>query len=344
MILNLTEREKEVLYFTITEYLKKGTPIASKTIAQKYLVKISAPTIRNIMSKLEGKGLLYQPHTSAGRVPTDKGLSYFINELMVPEKLDSKELVSIKQKFYNVKKDSTNFWEKFGEFISELTGQIVVIISPSSHQLTLKQIKFVPLEEKKLLVVMLTSSGQILHKLIEIEFEITNSELEYIHNYLNSIIKNKTLSELKEALKIEIAYYSKISASWLFKALKLGNKAVKEINDPRIIVEGFRNLVSQLSLEEKSIIKGIISTIEQKEAILSLIDKIIDKGVVVYVGNECPLEFLNSFSLIMTNYTAQKQYLGTATIIGLKWMNYPRIIPILNYTRTLFSGSIEEAF
>jgi len=334
MILNLTEREKNILYFTVSEYISTGIPVASRTIAKKYPVKISAPSIRNIMSSLEEKGLLYQPHVSAGRIPTDEGLSYFVDELMIPEPISKEETLSIEEKFKEIK-SAINFWEKFGEFISEITQQAVVIISPPPHLLTLREIRFIPISNKRLLVIMITSSGEILNKVINLEFKITRNELERIHNYLNSIIKDKSLVELRESLKIEIAHYSKISSSWILKALKLGNKAVDNIWDPRIIIEGFSNLISQLSPDEQSVIKNIISTIEKKEMILSLIDKIIDKGVVVYIGKKSPLKSFYGCSLIMTNYVVNNNYICTAGIIGSKRMNYPKVIPLIKLTRTL---------
>ena len=326
-------RAKKVLHAVVSEYLATGDAVGSQTVARRYALDISAATVRSVMGDLEDEGLLRHPHTSAGRIPTDRGLRVYVDTLLRVRSLSASEKEDIRGRL-GPATEMQEVMQRVTRMLRELSHLAVIVQAPRPESDAVSHMEFVRLREGQLLAVIATTSGQIQNKLIPIDFPLSPGDLDRVNNYLNSLVAGLTLDQMRGRVLLEIERERERSASdpVLSRALALA-AAVMPVAAAagEILLDGQSNLVAEAADLERA--RCVLRTLEEKDQIVKLLDRTLAApGICVFIGAEARLTDLNDISVVAASYGNDERPLGTIGVIGPSRMNYSRVIPLVDFT------------
>ena len=342
----LDERSKSVLLAIIDKYIEKAEPVGSRTIAKNHPEHLSSATIRNAMSDLEEKGFLSQPHTSAGRIPTDKGYRFYVDHLLRPKNflIQAETLAETHNlKYPSNKPNLQNLLEKACDNLSTVSKQTGLVMLPGFSTTCFKHIEFTKVAPNAALAVFFSEEGILQNKVLPIEQTMTQDQLTSISNYLNEEFSGKPIKwirkELLQRLRLEKEHYNQLAQ----KAHNLSS-ALFEDNNNELLVQGALNLLDQPEFNEDiGKIKTLLKTLEEKTKLINLLDSCLDhEGMTILIGEENLQEEMDNCSLIAQNYQIGNEKAGTLAVFGSKRMDYKKIISIVNYTAQKVSKLISE--
>jgi len=326
-------RAKKVLHAVVSEYLATGDAVGSQTVARRYALEISPATVRSVMGDLENEGLLRHPHTSAGRIPTDRGLRLYVDTLLRVRSLSVSEKEDIRGRL-GPATELQEVMQRVTRLLRELSHLAVIVQAPRPESDAVSHVEFVRLREGQLLAVIATASGQIQNKLIPIDFPLSPGDLDRINNYLNGLVAGLTLDQMRGRVLQELDRERECSASdsVLARALALA-AAVMPVAAAagEILLDGQSNLVAEAADLERA--RCVLRTLEEKDQIVKLLDRTLAApGICVYIGAEANLADLSDISVVAASYGNDERPLGTIGVIGPSRMNYSRVIPLVDFT------------
>jgi len=342
MITELNERSREVFRRIVDGYLETGDPVGSRTLSRQSGLDISPATIRNVMADLEDAGLLFSPHTSAGRVPTEVGLKLFVDGILEVGNLTSEERQSIEGKCKASGSSVEGMLENATQALSGLSHLTGLVVAPKT-QTPLKHIEFVSLSPGRALVVLVTENGVVENRIIEIPPHVLPSALVEATNYLSARLVGRTLEDALGAIKEELASHQAQLDALTTKVVEEG-LAVWSGSDGQgtaggsLIVRGQANLLEDMdAAADLEHIRALFEALETKESMARLIESAeVANGVQIFIGAENNLFGMSGCSLIVGPYhDSQERIIGTIGVIGPTRMNYARIIPMVDYTAKL---------
>jgi heat-inducible transcriptional repressor len=338
-------RAKKILHAVVSEYLATGEAVGSQTVTRRYGLDVSAATVRNVMGDLEEIGLLRHVHTSGGRIPTDRGLRYYVDTLLRVRSLSAGEKDEIRERFGGVRTDVPEMMQRTSRLLRELSHLTVVVQAPRPDSDVVEHIEFVRLREGQLLAVIASSSGQIQNKLVPIDLPLTASDLDSINNYLNGLVSGLTLDLVRARLAAEIESDRAAHDHLASRALQLATAAVPMADAgslPDVLVDGQSNLLSgQTDLERA---KMLLRTLEEKDLIVRLLDRTLSApGICVFIGAEANLADLTDISVVAAPYGGDGKPLGTIGVIGPSRMNYSRVIPLVDFTSEMITDVLTKS-
>lgn len=325
-------RAKKVLHAVVSEYLSTGEAVGSQTVARRYTTDVSPATVRNVMSDLEEMGLLRHLHTSAGRIPTDRGLRYYVDTLLRVRSLSLVEKEEIRERVGPVASDPNEVMQRTSKVLRELSRLAVVVQTPRPESDSVSHIEFVRLRDDQLLAVIATSSGQIQNKLVPVDFPLAPGDLERINNYLNDLIGGLTLDQVRARIVQEIDNERPATDQVLARGLELAVAAVPaDTAGGNVLVDGQSNLLA--ATEDLDRAKRVLRTLEEKDVIVRLLDRTLSApGICVFIGSEANLADLTDISVVAASYGGEDRPLGTIGVIGPSRMNYSKVIPLVDFT------------
>jgi heat-inducible transcriptional repressor len=334
-------RAKKILHAVVSEYLATGEAVGSQTVTRRYGLDVSAATVRNVMGDLEEIGLLKHTHTSAGRIPTERGLRYYVDTLLRVRSLTSGEKDDIRERFANAPADVPEVMQRTSRILRELSHLTVVVQAPRPESDAVQHLEFVRLRDDQLLAVVATSTGQIQNKLVPLDFALTPSELERINNYLNDLVSGLTLDQIRARLVQEIVSDRATHDELAARALKLASVAVPADPAPEVLVDGQSNLlVGKADLERA---KVLLRTLEEKDLLVRLLDRTLNApGICVFIGADANLADLTDVSVVASPYGVEGRPLGTIGVIGPARMNYSRVIPLVDFTAEMIGEALTK--
>ncbi len=328
------ERENLILKLIVENYIKSGLPISSKLIAEKLGYKISSATIRNIMAKLDEEGYLYQPHTSAGRIPTDLGLKFYISKLLDEIPLFKNEHKFASKDFFGKEADLDSLLEKTSRFLSDFSNNLGIVLYPRISKINFKRVKFLKLSENRIMLIMITTSNFTVTDTINAQITFTQNELDLASEYLNKNFAGKNLSYVRDYL-LKIIPQERALLDRLIKKIinLLKNYFSFEKKRDKIFLEGQANLLAKPEFSKMDELKLLFENLEKKAKLIKLLTNFINsEGVRVIIGSEIDLPFFSGCTLIISNYRFQNQSLGSLGILGPKRMPYKEVINLVDYT------------
>ena len=356
MTQNLDRRARKILKAVVKEFLQSGDAVGSRTVTRRHDIGLSPATVRNVMADLEELGLLTQPHTSAGRVPTHSGLRFFIDSLLKVRGLSAGEKETIRQHFADSgqKGPGTRTGSTVAEVIettSRLLAQITchtgIVLSPSPAMQRFRHIEFVPLHQGQFLCILVTSEGQIENKLIRVEVDVEPERLARIHNYLDALFRGLTLAEVRQRVLSELGKEKNAYDAMVSAALRL-SKAVFDGTDKSgdVVVMGQANLVDLArdgDAENLERMRALLDALEDKEVVLQLLDQAMKAdGIQVFLGYESAATSLGDSSVVAVPYGPEEQPIGAIAVIGPMRMNYGKVMSVVDFTAELVSQIIDE--
>lgn len=317
----------------VSEYLATGEAVGSHTVATRYSLAISPATVRTVMGELEDEGLLRHQHTSAGRIPTDRGLRLYIDTLLrvrglsAPEKQDIRGCLDA-----GPAGELQEILRRVARVLRERSQLAVVVQAPRPKSDAVSHIEFVRLREGQLLAVIASASGQIQNKMIAIEFALSPGDLDRINNYLNSLVAGLTLDQMRRRVLDEISREQAMSTPVCARALELAAAALPATESAGgILLDGQSNLLAEASDLEQA--RCVLRTLEEKDQIVKLLDRTLAApGICVFIGAEAKLSDLEDISVVAASYGGEQRPLGTIGVIGPSRMNYSRVIPLVDFT------------
>jgi len=335
----LTDRMKNILQTVIMQYIYTGEPVGSSVVSQKYMTDLSPATIRNTMSVMEDMGYLTQPHASSGRVPTDQGLRFYVDSMLEIEELSQAERKKIKTK-YHESQEIERIMSDTSIILSVFSNCMGIVIPPRLDNISIKYIEFIKLNKMQIMVLLVSNSGIVQNRMVRIEEELTQHDLERMSGYLNEIAKGLTLGKLKakiiEKMKEEKTLYDQL----LKKALDLSKIALdKEEDTDSVYVEGKMNILNDPEFtKDVEKMKLLFRAFEEKSILVKILDKTMHaQGVQIFIGSENGINEIKECSIVTAPYGSDGKTFGTLGVIGPTRMNYSKVIPLVNYTASLLS-------
>jgi heat-inducible transcriptional repressor len=343
MTIVLTQRGRDVLNAIIRDYIETAEPVGSRAVSKKSDLRLSPATIRNIMSDLEDIGLITHPHVSAGRVPTESGLRFYINSILELRPLAELE----KQRIQNFLRDSSQEVEDLlkntSKMLAVVTEQAAVVSQPKSSATVFKHIEFIRLRDNLVLMVLVTEAGLVQNKIIEIEEILTQPELDRLTHYLNELLSNLTLDQVKQKILDEMKRDKDDFDALLTKALEISNQAFQEESVGEVYIEGRTNLMQYPEFSQIETLRDLFKAFEEKSILIRLLEKSINaSGIQIFIGSETQINEMEGCSVITASYTKGDYPIGTLGVIGPTRMNYDRVIPIVDYTARVVSKILEK--
>jgi len=347
MLEELDQRSRDIFRTIVETYLDTGDPLGSRTLSRylsRFSVSLSPATIRNVMSDLELMGLIYSPHTSAGRMPTNSGLRFFVDSFLEFGNLNDKDRSEIKLKFNIASQGQTldNVLTEASQVLSGLSQSAGLVIT-AKNDMRLKHIEFIRLEQTKALVVIVSENGSVENRIIELPAGITASNLSDASNFLNAKLMGRNISEAREELR---AVHESLRNQLDVLAGKMVEQGlavwagVTETDPGHLILTGHGNLIGNLSAtEDLESIRRLFDDIEAKEGILDLLQLAEEgDGVRIFIGSENKLFSHSGSSVIVAPYRdGNQRVVGALGIIGPTRLNYSRVVPMVDYTAKIVS-------
>ncbi len=336
-------RQRDVLKAIIQDYIQTAEPIGSRTISRRHPFHLSPASIRNIMADLEELGFLAQPHTSAGRVPTDRGYRFYVDSLMELEELSPGEVQRIQEKVETTRGEAEELLRETGRLLSALTNYTCVVMAPRLDRNTFRRIEFVDLGRDRLLVVFVSASGLVLHKVVTLDEPISGDELARIARYLDEVLEGKTLAEVRAFVVARMAEEKTLYDRLLARALALAQKALAD-DEVEVFVDGASHIARQPEFADVEKMRGIFAAFEEKSKLLKILDACLrNADVTVIIGSEAPVPDLAGISLIASPYRAGGAVVGAVGIVGPTRIPYARMVPLVAYTAGLVSRVLTDA-
>ena len=337
MIVELNERSREIFRRVVEAFVETGEPVGSRTISRRLGVQLSPATIRNVMADLEEAGLLYAPHTSAGRLPTEAGLRMFVDGLLEVGSLTEDERRSIDGQCAAVGRSLPEVLEQVSATLSGLTHCAGLVYSPKIEK-ALKHIEFVPLGPGRALVVIVSDGGLVENRVLELPPGITPSMLTEASNFLSARVAGRTLDEARTQVTSEIQQQRAQIDELTKRVVEAGVATWSGSDGGHLIVRGRAHLLDDVSaVGDLERIRSLFDALETKQSLLRLIDATsIADGVQIFIGAENELFQVAGCAMIVAPFSnGRERVVGAIGVVGPMRMNYARIIPMVDYTAKL---------
>jgi heat-inducible transcriptional repressor len=341
----LNQREKAILRSIVHQFILTATPVGSRNITKKYDIGFSPATVRNVMADLEDSGFINHPHTSAGRVPTDKGYRYYVDSLMDIEKLNTKERGLIEDSLGSITDEADELVKITSKLLSSITRQIACVTYPNLESGILAKIQIISLTSTRILTVISIKSGMVKTITMELETEMIESQLESVQSLLNEKLSGLSFEEIRNTFKERFSDANEDQRPIIRLFVDSVDKLFKDdFKSERLIVTGAKNLIQQPEFENPENFQSIIELIEDKDVIIHIMEKSSEskkEEVYISIGSENIEKKLKEYSFVSKEYKFGETS-GTLGIIGPKRMEYSRIVAIVDYLARILSEQLKS--
>ena len=336
----MDERKKKILQAVIDEYVNTAEPVSSSALVEKYNLKYSSATVRNELADLEKNGYLDKTHTSSGRVPSEKGYRFYVDELVKEDDISLEEMKYIQSKLDSKVNEIEDLAKIATTTLSEITHYTTVAIGPRTDTQIIEEIKFVLLGSRMLMVVIVTDSGLVKETIIKYDEDITQSQVETLNNLFNTKLKGKPLSKIDKPMEEYILSEITYSVNVIKPIIEQINHIVEEAN--KIYLEGTKRSFDLPEFKSLELAKNFVNVLDEKELMLDILDSGVAKDINVYIGDENDKEELKDFSIVTFKHKVGDKDLGTIGIIGPKRMDYSKVISVMKYISKKINENKEE--
>jgi heat-inducible transcription repressor HrcA len=339
----LTERQLLILQIIIDEFIQNAHPVGSRSLAKKEKLALSSATIRNEMADLEELGYIEKPHTSSGRVPSEKGYRFYVDHLMSPEKIRKDELEKIQSIFMEQIFELETLIQKSASVLSQLTRYTAIVLGPTVKETCLSRFQIVPLNDETAVAIIVTNTGHIEHKIVHLSGTIDPRDLEKTANILNERLSNVPLVDLQDKLQHEIqALFREHLDNYetLFYAI---SKLLYFPKTEKVFFGGKLNMLKQPEFQNVEKVQELFSFVEDDEGVYQLLRKS-PLGLHVKIGSENNIPAMRNCSLITATYHIGDKKVGTIAILGPKRMRYSRVVSLIEILSDYLSRSLTDLY
>lgn len=337
---DLSSRARRILFAAVSEYIATGAPVGSRTLSRHHGLDLSAASIRNVLSDLEETGYLIQPHTSAGRIPSDRAFRLFIDTLINVRDVAPDEKARLAARVREIYASSDDPLRESGRMLSELSGAAGVVAALRPDGRTLAQVRFIPTRRDQLLAVLVFEDGTVENRFIRVETPVPDSELTRIHNLLTDVVEGRTLRDIRELFARRLADDRVAADAFKRKAFQMGRDAVEGVSSGpgAVVIEGQTRLMGLPEYSDVDRLKRLVVMLEEREELVGLLDKTLAAGAVtVFVGSETGELAQSELSLVVAPYAEQGKLVGAVGVLGPTRMDYAKVMPLVDATAAAMS-------
>lgn len=328
----LTKRQEELLKLIVENYIKTAKPVSSKALCQK--LKCSSATVRNEMATLENLSLIQKTHTSSGRIPSDQGYRYYVDNIMVPKELTGEDMLKLKRIFSNNALVLSDAITKSMEIVSELTNYTAIVLGHSSSDNKIAKVEVVPIDENKMIAIVITDKGHVENRKVVIDGDVSKAEIKQTIDIISKLIVGVPIEEVSSVLEFEV---KPIITRYVKEHDALYNAFYNAFSDftqkPDIKMSGTSNLLMSPEFDDATKIRNLLNKFEDKDLIKNI--KTDDDEIKVYIGSENMID--DDISVIKTSFYKDGEE-GTIALIGPKRMEYGRAEALLNFIKENIGG------
>ncbi|NLJ33528.1 MAG: heat-inducible transcription repressor HrcA [Firmicutes bacterium] len=338
----LSERKRTILKALISDYIQRAEPVGSRTLARRYNLGISPATIRNEMADLDEMGYLEQPHTSAGRVPSYKGYRYFVDSLMQAEKLTPQEEQRLSKSLQQrLAKIDTVFY-RASRALSEVSHYISLIMGPFLGQQIFRQLRLVPLDSQYVMVLLITDTGLVQNRIVEIPAGVSAAELDQIARLFTKLLAGVPLEDLTSSLLQELYTMFSRRNRFLqeFFADLITNLAADE--GERVYLGGTTNLLKHPEFNDMEKVRGLLGLLEEREFLCSLLADVTSEDIEITIGEENKYVEMKECSIVTASYEIGGRKVYTIGVLGPTRMDYARVVSAVDFMRKQLSDTLRE--
>lgn len=341
---DLDNRAREVLGEIILQHISSGEPISSRTLSRCGRFQLSPASLRNVMADLEDFGYLQQPHTSAGRVPTDRGYRFFIDYLMKSSMLTAQEREAIDDQVRHASAVD-EVLQLASRILSQMSDQVGVVFMPTLLQFVIRSMDFILVAENKIMCVIVGGHGMVVNKLVETRFSFSRDELEQIGRFITTECSGLTLDQIRRRL-IRMTEQERVHHDQMLqKTIALGIEAVNDAAplEHELIVEGAASMFTKPEFSDAASLRKTFLALQQKEKLIEILEAFLQEdGLQILIGSESDFTQIHNFSIVAHRYGSHSAPLGMVGIIGPMRMEYARMAPLVDYLGRALSRKIEE--
>lgn len=341
--MTMDERKRKILQAIIDDYIDTAEPIGSRTIARKHELGLSSATIRNEMADLEEMGYLAQPHTSSGRIPSDKGYRLYVDQLMQVHDLKTDEIEKIKSAMETRINELSQLIRQALAVLSRFTKYTSMAVSPQMKTSTIKAIQVVPIENGKAMIIVVTNAGVVRNSLVKISESVQPDILIKISNALNNKLTGLTIEEVNIRIIKEMEKEVGISGEILLPILEGAADCISQIDNPEVYIEGATNIFNHPEFRDMIKARDFMNILDEKANLFKmLLDSFESGGIAIRIGSENDILGIRECSLITANYNIADTFVGTIGIIGPTRMEYPKVISSMKFVRRLMNDEVNR--
>ncbi len=341
LTVTLSERSREILKTIVKTYLGSAEPVGSRVVAKKAGLGLSPATIRNAMADLEEVGLLYQPHTSAGRIPTEEGLRYYVSELMEKEDLSWGDQIAIEKGLLASSEDMSQILKKAVELLASFTGHAAVISAPKPDSESLVHIEFVRIRPAVVLVISVYENGLVQNRVLRLDTDISDRMLSRLSDYINKKLSSMAFDEVRTSIIQEMEDDKRLF-DLLFEELL--NLSKRRLGQPDVIVGGRANLLEQPEFSNISRLKALLQAFEDKKILVNLLDRCLESdSVQILIGSQGLGEMVPGCGVVVAPYADMEHPVGSIGVVGPMRMDYGRVMALVEYAAQVLSAKVKES-
>lgn len=328
----LSERQRSILQSIVENYIRSAEPVGSRTIAKHSNINYSSATIRNEMADLEELGYLEQPHTSAGRIPSEKGYRYYVDNLLLPDQISVGDIESFRELFKERYFEIDQSIRQAALILSELTSYTSIILGPEIFQTHLRQIQIVPLDFERAVAIIITDTGKVENKLVSIPQGVSMDQIDKMVNLINHRLRGVTLAELQGKIFTELSHAMQKNLEQYEQLQGMLNDlfAPTSSAEDRVFLGGKMQILAQPEFRDVDKAKMMFQLLEQNDTMVQLFHNP-TKGVTIKIGRENNNDLANDCSVISASYELDGNIVGSIGIIGPTRMEYSKVVGVLGH-------------
>lgn len=336
----LTPRAQQLLRALIERYVQDGQPVGSRTLAKDAGLTLSPATIRNVMADLEDMGFVSAPHTSAGRIPTAQGYRFFVDTLMRVKPLDAAAVRELQSSLQGDAGDMPSIMSSASSLLSQFTHMAGVVTVPRGERVTLRQIEFLPLSDRRVLAILVINKSEVQNRILQTNREYTQDELTVAANFINARCAGKELPAIRAVIVDEMEKARATMNQAMIDMVSVAHSAFDGHQERRgeYVMAGETNLMDFSELSDVEKLRRLFDAFSQKRDLLDLLDRSIEaSGVQIFIGEESGFQILDDCSVVASPYVVDDEVVGVLGVIGPKRMAYDRVVPVVDITAKLLS-------
>lgn len=327
----LDERKCKILQAIIDDYIMTAEPIGSRTIARKYDMGVGPATIRNEMADLEILGYLEQPHTSAGRIPSAKGYRFYVDCLMSPHELSEQEIALINTWYHAKVRRLEEVFTETAKILSRLTHNVSLVVAPQFSQSTFKYMQFLPLDEQRAILVVVTDTGYLENKIIPMPEGITMSDLQHVAAAVNERLSGLKFDNIKSSILREIKNDVIPNKELFERTVEMLRQALSPGHKERVYLGGATQMLNQPEFRDVDKAKSLLTVLEEEQLLFDILHRQESNGVVVTIGQENKFSGIQDCSIIQATYRVDGQVVGKVAVLGPTRIEYGKVMSVLDF-------------
>jgi heat-inducible transcriptional repressor len=341
----LTPRREALLIATVDAFIATAEPVGSHQIAARASLGLRAAMVRHVMAELEQLGYLHQPHTSAGRVPTDKAFRHYVDRVMPQRRIGFEDRAQIELHYsgHSANTDIAAMMRETSRLLAALSGQAALVMAPRLEAVSLERVSFVRMRERGVLAIFAASAGAVHNRMVETERDYSQDELNRMAAYLNDSLQGRTLVEARAWIEARLREDRARYDRFVREALILGGALTARLEGSELYVEGSAQALEQPEFTDRNKMRELLRALEDKTALLDLLERSLKQsGPTVSIGTENFDSHLADFSVVAAAYQSGSTPLGSLAVVGPVRMDYQRVIGLVDYTARALSRALDH--